>query len=139
MQFEKTMATKRTNSRKKSAAAQPPRNLGAEAIATAGTLQTEAPTPAQESPQESPQTAPAPEPPEKTVAWLQRCGQRLDEKPIPKWRISRGAGAREAISTREYLMYSLLKIRSKSGRLRNLELNRAQKEQERCSRSATSC
>jgi len=80
----------------------------------------------------------APQPPEDMVAfsadWLKWCGSHLDEKPPSNRRIGRFKNSPEASSWREYLMYALLQIRGKSGRLRKLELNRAQHDLERTSR-----
>ena len=76
-------------------------------------------------------TVDAPEPPEKNIAWLKACGLRLAEPPIRERRIGQSPSARQAITVREALISELLKIRGKSGRLRGMELNRAQLELER--------
>jgi len=73
----------------------------------------------------------AAEAPEKNVAWLKTCGTRLAEKPSDGKRVGRGDQAHEAITLRERLIYGLLKIRGKNGRLCNLLLNCAQQELER--------
>ncbi len=62
--------------------------------------------------------------------WLKWCGDHLDEKANDNRRIGRFKNSPEA-SWREYLMYALLRIRSKSGHLRKLELNRAQRDLQR--------
>jgi hypothetical protein len=96
------------------------------------TAPAEAPSAAQEN-REEPLTeaTPAPEPPQKTVAWLKYCGIRLGEPPLATRRVGRDDDARVAITERERLMYGLLKIRGKNGRLRNMLLNRAQLDLER--------
>jgi hypothetical protein len=80
---------------------------------------------------------PAAQPPEDIadfdVGWLKWCGSHLDDKPLENRRIGRYKNSPEASSWREYLMYALLQIRGKSGHLRKLELNRAQRDLERTS------
>jgi hypothetical protein len=65
--------------------------------------------------------------------WLKWCGEHLDEEPHENRRLGPNTDSPEANSWREYLMYGLLKIRSKSGQLENLLLNRAQRDLERTS------
>ncbi|HTV64059.1 MAG TPA: hypothetical protein VMD98_00570 [Bryocella sp.] len=71
--------------------------------------------------------------PEETLAWLKECGAILNHPPIDGESTGRGEHARPALTIREHMLYMLLKIRGKDGRLRNLLLNRAQLELERCS------
>ncbi len=61
------------------------------------------------------------------------CGSRLDDKPPADRRIGRCATSPEASTWREYLMWALLKIRDKRGRLVKVTLNRAQADMERTS------
>ncbi|HSY11907.1 MAG TPA: terminase [Verrucomicrobiae bacterium] len=68
-----------------------------------------------------------------SAEWLTWVGQHLDEKPPAHRRIGPYRSSPEAGSWREYLMWALLKIRGKSGHLRKLELNRAQRDLERTS------
>jgi hypothetical protein len=79
----------------------------------------------------------APEPPEGMVVysaeWLKWCGEHLEEIPFDNRRIGRCKDSPQANSWREYLIYAMLKIRGKSGLLRNLEPNRAQRDLERTS------
>ena len=65
-----------------------------------------------------------------TAEGLKQCGSQLDVKPPDGHRIGRDKSAPEAATWREYLMWGLLKIRDKNGRLRNLALNRAQRDLE---------
>jgi hypothetical protein len=65
-----------------------------------------------------------------TAEGLKQCGSQLDVKPPDERRIGHDKGSPEAATWREYLMWGLLKIRDKNGRLRNLALNRAQKDLE---------
>jgi hypothetical protein len=78
--------------------------------------------------------AKTPEPPEAgqqwNMEWLKWCGSHLEEKPNDDRRLGRFRNSPEAASWREYLMYALLKIRAKNGRLCNLVLNRAQHDLE---------
>jgi len=74
----------------------------------------------------------APDPPEKTLAWLKVWGARLDEAPAHEaLRVGCDATERAPITMREYTMHRLLKIRDKCGSLRDLLLNHAQLELER--------
>jgi len=81
----------------------------------------------------SPQTPGTRKAPSKiiSVEALKACGGHLDEKPPANRRIGRYKNSPEALNWREYLMWALLKIRDKNGRLRNLTLNRAQQDLER--------
>ncbi len=72
---------------------------------------------------------PAPDTP-MTAEGLKACGSQLDAKPPDVRRIGRYKTSPEASTWREYLMWGLLKIRDKNGYLRNLILNRAQKDLE---------
>ena len=62
--------------------------------------------------------------PKMTAEVLQTYGARLDEKPSGD--AAPPEGSPEPTTLREWLMYGLLKIRGKNGRLRKLVLNRAQ-------------
>ena len=70
---------------------------------------------------------------EKALASLKGCGGRLEAKPDPTQRIGKPGQRREPIDVREYLIWRLLSIRGKNGRLGQLMLNRAQQELERSS------
>ena len=76
----------------------------------------------------------SPEPPEGSAEfskeWLKWCGERLDEKANDNRRLGPDKDSPEAHCWREYLMYQLLRIRTKSGELQNFSLNRAQKDLE---------
>ncbi len=61
---------------------------------------------------------------------LKWCGSHLDEKPPDNRRIGPYKTSPAASTWREYLMWALLNIRDKNGRLRRLVLNRAQKDLE---------
>ncbi len=61
---------------------------------------------------------------------LKWCGSHLDEKPPLNRRIGLDKSSPEASTWREYLMWGLLKIRDKNGRLQKLILNRAQQDLE---------
>ncbi len=129
------MPMKAKKSRKKTAPTASSRQSAGNAAAAKsrkGVLKTaaaEAPSATQE--ETLSEATPAPEPPEKTVAWLKNCGIRLGEPPLETRRVGVREDTREAITERERLMYGLLKIRSKHGRLRNMLLNRAQLDLER--------
>jgi hypothetical protein len=68
---------------------------------------------------------------EYSANWLKWCGSHLDDKARDNRRIGRYEDSLEPLSWREYLMWALLKIRSKSGELRPFALNRAQRDLER--------
>ncbi len=68
-----------------------------------------------------------------SVEWLKWCGKHLEEKPFENRRLGIYNNSPEASCWREYLMYALLKIRSKGGTLQELLLNRAQQDLERSS------
>lgn len=70
-------------------------------------------------------------PPKHTVQWLKYWGERLDAKPYQDRWVGRDETKREAITRREAMMWGLLKLRGKNGRLRKVLLNRAQLELER--------
>jgi hypothetical protein len=65
-----------------------------------------------------------------TAEMLKQCGNHLDQKPPLNRRIGNHKTSPEASTWREYLMWALLNIRDKNGRLRKLVLNRAQKDLE---------
>ncbi|HUH63984.1 MAG TPA: hypothetical protein VLZ50_13350, partial [Terracidiphilus sp.] len=65
-----------------------------------------------------------------SVAALKACGSHLEEKPPADRRIGPYKTSPEALNWREYLMYALLHIRGKNGRLRKLVLNRTQRDLE---------
>jgi len=141
------MATTHHNSRRKSGAAQRSRSRRSEGVLTDGKDAQRAPGKAakhatatgqpgaagNDAKRLSDAAQAAPEPAEKTVAWLKRCGTRLDAQPRPDQRAGHGKESREAATVREHLIYRLLKIRGKNGSLRNLLLNRAQQDLERSS------
>ena len=87
------------------------------------------------NPEPQDESTPAPNPPEAppvapadsldVVHW---CGAKLDLQPPANRCI--GDDKRRPGTWREYLMYHLLRIRDKHGRLRRFELNRAQKDLE---------
>lgn len=62
--------------------------------------------------------------------FLKWCGQRLDKKPPMERRIGPYKTSPEASTWREYLMWTMLAIRDKRGRLRKLALNRVQQDLE---------
>jgi hypothetical protein len=64
---------------------------------------------------------------------LKFCGSRLDEKPPAGRRIGRYTTSPAASTWREYLMWTMLKIRDKHGHLRQFTLNRAQRDLEAAS------
>lgn len=68
-----------------------------------------------------------------SVEGLKWVGSRLHEKPFADRRLGPYKNSPEASCWREYLMCALLRIRGKSGHLRKLELNRAQRDLERTS------
>jgi hypothetical protein len=68
-----------------------------------------------------------------TIEDIKVCGSRLDQKPPDYRRLGRYTNSPEAGTWREYLMYWLLHIRGKDGRLRKFRLNRAQQDMERTS------
>ena len=68
-----------------------------------------------------------------SVEWLKWCGEHLEEKPFENRRLGVYNNSPEASCWREYLLYALLKIRSKGGTLQELLLNRAQRDLERSS------
>jgi hypothetical protein len=67
-----------------------------------------------------------------TLKWY---GTHLDEKPPSDRRVGPYKSSPEASTWREYLMWAMLKIRDKRGRLRSLTLNRAQRDLEATSGS----
>jgi hypothetical protein len=95
------------------------------------------PAPEEEASAATVEAVPVAQPPEDIadfdVDWLKWCGNHLDDRPNDDRRIGRYTNSPEASSWREYLMYALLQIRGKSGHLRKLELNRAQRDLERTS------
>jgi len=68
---------------------------------------------------------------ELSVEMLKWAGGHLEEKPLDSRRIGPYKNSPEARSWREYLMWALLRIRNKSGRLSSLSLNRAQQDLDR--------
>ena len=70
-----------------------------------------------------------------SVDFLKWCGSRLDEKPPQTRRIDPHGLSLECSTWREYLLWGLLKIRNKRGRLQSLSLNRAQLDLQRRSTS----
>ena len=64
---------------------------------------------------------------------LKWVGAHLDEKPPANRRLGLYTNSPEASTWREYLMWAMLKIRGKSGHLRKLILNRAQRDLDRTS------
>ena len=83
-------------------------------------------------PPQAASTASAPPPADAvmTADWLKSCGDWLEEKPPLNRRIGHQKSSPEASTWREYLMWALLNIRDKNGRLRKLTLNRAQRDLE---------
>ena len=73
----------------------------------------------------------APTAAEKTLEWLKYYADKLAEKPPADRRIGPYRDSPESLDWREYFMYWLLKIRNKNGTLLNLTLNRAQQEMQR--------
>lgn len=79
--------------------------------------------------------APAAAPPghkdEFSAEMLKWYGTQLEEKPLADRRIGGFNNSPEARNWREYLMWALLRIRSKSGHLRQFQLNHAQRNLDR--------
>ncbi|MGC2110999.1 MAG: hypothetical protein WA655_15875 [Candidatus Korobacteraceae bacterium] len=75
------------------------------------------------------QSAVPPVAPADSLAFVQWCGTQLDLQPPDGRRIGQNNSLRPT-TWREYLMYHLLRIRNKHGRLSHLALNRAQQDLE---------
>jgi len=140
------MGKKKTKSSKKPEPAKDSRKRGSKAVAgeppaakktnksSKAKAAEEAAKKAKEAPKDAAEEPKNPvEPLEENLKWLKTCGSRLDEEPDPDTphRVSGRGESREAITQRELMMFRLLKIRGKNGRLSNLLLNRAQLDLER--------
>src|ERR1700678_1912446 len=134
---ETTMASRKDNSRKRTAAKSEPENSrrekkGPAPAASEEGISAEEKAATESAPKKTNKGAKAaPTSAEKTLESLKSYADKLAEKPPPDRRIGRFVDSPESLDWREYFMYWLLKIRNKNGTLLNLTLNRAQQEMQR--------